>query len=95
MMMHNACLLSEDSQEKYKILMETEKTDQEAFHTAIAADKKKGISKKSPYMLGFTTQVQALMVRQFQMRLQDRFQLYTSFTLSTISTIVLYYLLLS
>ena len=89
--LENAYLLSpfarssEDSREKYKILMETEKTDQEAFRAAVAADKKKGVSKKSPYTLGFTTQVRALTVRQFQMRLQDRFQLYTSFTLSTVS----------
>ncbi|RDB29035.1 ABC transporter G family member 11 [Hypsizygus marmoreus] len=73
---NEACL------EKYKHEMEHEKADQEAFRAAVAADKKKGVSKKSPYTLGFTGQVRALTVRQFQMRLQDRFQLVTSFTLS-------------
>jgi hypothetical protein len=64
--------------------METEKSDQEAFRAAVAADKKKGVSKTSPYTLGFTGQVQALAIRQFQMRLQDRFQLITSYALSTV-----------
>lgn len=71
-----------DSREKYKLHMETEKADQEAFREAVIADKKKGVSHKSPYTLGFTGQVKALTVRQFQMRLQDRFQLFTSFTVS-------------
>ncbi|RDB26527.1 ABC transporter G family member 11 [Hypsizygus marmoreus] len=68
--------------EKYKHEMEHEKTDQEAFRAAVFADKKKGVSKKSPYTLGFSGQVKALTVRQFQMRLQDQFQLITSFVLS-------------
>jgi len=71
-----------ESLERYKVLMETEKSDQEAFRAAVAADKKRGVSKKSPYTLGFSGQVWALAVRRFRMRLQDKFQLYTSFTLS-------------
>ncbi|KAJ6623061.1 ABC-2 type transporter-domain-containing protein [Mycena sp. CBHHK59/15] len=67
----------------YKVLMQTEKEDQEAFRAAVAADKKRGVSKKSPYTLGFTGQVRALTTRQFQMKMQDKFHLYTSFTLST------------
>ncbi|KAJ3718555.1 ABC-2 type transporter-domain-containing protein [Lentinula raphanica] len=75
--------------EKYKSLMATDKADQEAFRASVAADKKKGVSKKSPYTLGFTGQVRALAVRQFQQRWQDKFQLYTSFALSTTLAIVL------
>jgi ATP-binding cassette subfamily G (WHITE) protein 2 (SNQ2) len=70
--------------EAYKKSMETDKADQEAFRAAVAADKKKGVSRKSPYTLGFWGQVKALTVRQFQLRLQDRFQLYTSFGLSLV-----------
>jgi len=73
-----------ESLEKYKVFMETEKSDQEAFRAAVAADKKRGVSKKSPYTLGFSGQVWALAVRRFQMRLQNKFQLYTSFTLSVV-----------
>ncbi|KAJ7596495.1 ABC-2 type transporter-domain-containing protein [Mycena floridula] len=77
-----------DSREKYKLLMETEKTDQEAFRAAVAADRK-GSSKKSPYTLGFLAQVRALTIRLFQQRLQDKFQLYTSFSISTILALVI------
>lgn len=69
----------------YKQYMEMEKGDQEAFRAAVAADKKRGVSKKSPYTLGFTGQVWALTKRQFQTRLQDRFQIYTSFTIAIVS----------
>ncbi|KNZ76344.1 Brefeldin A resistance protein [Termitomyces sp. J132] len=72
----------EEDLKRYKQLMEVEKTDQEAFRAAVAADKKKGVSKKSPYTLGFSGQVRALTIRQFQTRIQDRFQLYTSYSLA-------------
>lgn len=74
----------EDDLQKYKLLMETEKRDQEAFREAVLADKKRGVSKKSPYTIGFIGQVKALVIRQFQMRLQDRFQLITSYSLSIV-----------
>lgn len=75
--------------EDYKILMATEKADQEAFRHAVLADKKRGVSKKSPYTLGYTGQVTALTKRQFLLRMQDRFQLITSFSLSIILAIVI------
>lgn len=71
---------NQDDFEKYRVLMETEKADQEAFRAAVAADKKKGVSHKSPYTLGYFDQVRALTRRQFQRRMQDKFQLYTSFS---------------
>ncbi|KAI0945373.1 hypothetical protein AcW1_001611 [Taiwanofungus camphoratus] len=78
-----------DSLEKYKVKMEHDKEDQEAFRAAVEADKKRGVSKKSPYTQGFMNQVRVLVVRQFQMRLQDRFQLITSYTLFTVLALVL------
>ncbi|KAI0830812.1 ABC-2 type transporter-domain-containing protein [Trametes gibbosa] len=74
---------------KYKQKMELDKSDQETFRQAVVAEKKRGVSKKSPYTLGFTGQVRALVIRQFQMRLQDRFQLITSFTLSTALALII------
>ncbi|KAF8583992.1 hypothetical protein K439DRAFT_1617076 [Ramaria rubella] len=74
------------SYEKY---METEQRDQEEFRSAVLQDKKKGVSKKSPYTLGFRNQVFALTARQFQLRLQDRFQLITSYCMSIGLSIVL------
>ena len=70
------------SLQKYKADQAEEKRDQEAFRAAVLDDKKKGVSKKSPYTLGFWGQVKALTIRQFQTRIQDRFQLYTSFGLA-------------
>lgn len=78
-----------DSLEKYKLYMRTEKADQEAFRAAVIADKKKGVSKKSPYTLGFSGQVRALTLRQFHQKMQDKFHLYTSFSLSMILAIVI------
>ena len=72
-----------DALKKYKIHQAEEKNDQEAFRMAVLDDKKKGVSKKSPYTLGFWGQVKALTVRQFQTRIQNKFQLYTSFGLTT------------
>ncbi len=62
--------------------METERADQEAFRAAVAADKKKGVSHKSPYTLGFVGQVKVLTKRTFRLKLQDRFQLLTSYGLA-------------
>ncbi|KAF8627974.1 hypothetical protein AX14_011284, partial [Amanita brunnescens Koide BX004] len=69
--------------QKYKLSMETEKTDQQAFREAVVADKKRGVSKSSSYTVGFAGQVIALTKRQFQTRLQDRFHLYTAYMIST------------
>lgn len=69
----------------YDRYTETEKMDQEEFRNAVLQDKKKGVSKKSPYTLSYWGQIWALTRRQFRLRLQDRFQLYTSFLTSTVS----------
>lgn len=74
-----------DQLAQYKSRMETEKADQEAFRAAVAEDKKKGVSLKTPYTLGLKDQVIALTRRQFQRRLQDKFQIYTSYGIMTVS----------
>ena len=66
----------------YKKEQEEEEKDQEAFRAAVMGDKRKGAGKKSPYTVGFFGQVKALTVRQFQMRLQDRFQIVSSYLLN-------------
>ncbi|VDB90213.1 unnamed protein product [Peniophora sp. CBMAI 1063] len=85
---HFASNMNEDL-EKFKLKMETERADQEAFRQSVLEDKKRGVSKKSPYTLGYFGQVWGLTKRQFAQRLQDRFQLITSFTLSTVLALVL------
>lgn len=76
-----------DQLSKFKIRMETERADQDAFRAAVADDKKKGVSLKGPYTLGLKDQVVALTRRQFQKRLQDRFQIYSSYGFTTVSDI--------
>ena len=73
---------------EFKLCMETEKEDEEAFRGAVLADKKRGVSRKSPYTLGFTGQVKALTIRRFHVRLQNRFQLMTGFAVDTVSRFV-------
>ncbi|KAF5332541.1 hypothetical protein D9611_005143 [Ephemerocybe angulata] len=74
---------------QYKRYMTIEKGDQEAFRAAVAADKKRGVSQSSPYTLGYSGQVWSLTKRQFQTRWQDRFQIYTSFTIAMTLAFVL------
>ncbi|KAK7025463.1 ATP-binding cassette transporter snq2 [Paramarasmius palmivorus] len=67
----------------YKKYMETDRTDQENFRTAVAADKKKGRVEEEPIHSG------ALVKRQFTQKMQDKFQLYTSMCLSTALALVI------
>ncbi|KAF9003771.1 hypothetical protein BDZ89DRAFT_1080859 [Hymenopellis radicata] len=78
-----------NSLDKYNLYMTTEKADQEAFRAAVVDDKKKGVSKKSPYTLGLSGQVRSLAKREFQKKMQDKFQLFTSFTLTTMLSFVI------
>ncbi|KAK2460203.1 hypothetical protein APHAL10511_007794 [Amanita phalloides] len=75
--------------QKYKLRMETEKVDQEAFRAAVAADKRRGVSKQSSYTVGFMDQVLALTKRQFQTKIQDKFYIYTSYSVSTAMAFVI------
>jgi len=60
------------------------KDSREAFKKAVLLEKNNRAPKKGPDILGYAGQVMALARRQFQMRLQDRFQLVTSFSLSLV-----------
>ena len=48
-----------------------------------------GAKKSSPYTLGFWGQVWMLTKRQYQLRRQDKFQLWTSFSLNTVRIFLL------
>ncbi|KAF8555113.1 pleiotropic drug resistance ABC transporter [Imleria badia] len=74
---------------EFKLHMETEKKDQEAFRAAVLDDKKRGVSRKSPYTLGFVGQVKALTIRQFRVRLQNKFQLTTSLATDTTLALII------
>ena len=74
---------------RLKESFELDKSDQEAFRQSVLDDKRRSVSKKSPYTLGYIGQVKVLTRRQFQLRLQDRFSLWTSYIFSTVLAIVI------
>jgi len=80
----NLFQILENDRKSYEKYVETDKHDQAAFRAAVLNDKKKGVSQKSPYTLGFSAQIKSLVLRQLQFRMQDRFQLYTSFATSIV-----------
>jgi ATP-binding cassette subfamily G (WHITE) protein 2 (SNQ2) len=70
--------------EEYRALIAKENTRREDFVAAVQADKNRAVGKKSPYTVSFFTQVKALAIRQFQLKMQDRLDLYVSFTTTII-----------
>ncbi|GAA5926233.1 hypothetical protein JCM3775_000963 [Rhodotorula graminis] len=58
------------------------------FREAVANDKRRGVSKKSKYTASFPAQVQALVVRQFQLKAQDKVDLVVSWVTSIVVAII-------
>lgn len=69
----------EQERAAYRQQMEQDHAQQEEFRQAVMEDKRKTVGKKSPYTVGFGTQVLALTKRQLQLQAQDRFGIYTGF----------------
>ncbi|KAK4686950.1 ATP-binding cassette, subfamily G (WHITE), member 2, PDR, partial [Tremellales sp. Uapishka_1] len=66
----------------YKLEMEKESAVQVEFQEAVRDQKRKGVGHKSPYTVSFFTQVWYLMIRQLQLKSQDRFGIYTGYATS-------------
>ncbi|KAG9009142.1 hypothetical protein FRB94_012414 [Tulasnella sp. JGI-2019a] len=82
--------LMEDDRADYERTLEAQDNrDQEEFRMAVLDAKKKRVSKKNPYTLGFVGQVKALTIRQFRLQLQDRFTLYSSMTIAWGTAIII------
>ncbi|BGP44752.1 ATP-binding cassette transporter snq2 [Rhodotorula kratochvilovae] len=60
----------------------------EDFRQAVAMDKRKGVSKKSKYTASFPAQVHALVIRQFQLKAQDKVDLAVSWITSIVVAII-------
>ncbi|TFL02988.1 pleiotropic drug resistance ABC transporter [Pterulicium gracile] len=73
----------------FKQRMELDKHDQDTFRQAVLEDKKKRVSKKSPYTVSIIGQVRALTIRKFHEKLQDRFFLYSNYGLGIFLALVL------
>jgi hypothetical protein len=65
--------------DEYNERMAADPTNRNDFMAAVAEDKRKGVSAKSPYTVSFPMQVAALTKRQFQLKRQDKFGLYTGY----------------
>jgi ATP-binding cassette subfamily G (WHITE) protein 2 (SNQ2) len=58
------------------------------FREAVTVDKHKGVGKKSVYTVSFLAQVKALVIRQFQLKAQDKVDLVVSWTTSIVVAII-------
>lgn len=58
------------------------------FEEAVQESKRRGVVRKSPYTVSFYTQVKALSIRQFQLRMQDKLGLSVSFATSIIIALI-------
>lgn len=74
--------------EAYKAQCEADVTAQNDFRDAVAHDKRRGVSKKSPYTASFLSQVGALVVRQFQLKAQDRTDFIVSWTTNIVIALI-------
>lgn len=72
----------------FKAQCEADEKARNDFREAVATDKRRGVSKKSKYTASFPAQVQALVVRQFQLKAQDKVDLIVSWTTSIIVAII-------
>jgi ATP-binding cassette subfamily G (WHITE) protein 2 (SNQ2) len=70
--------------DEFKAHIEQDTAALNEFRQAVAEEKRRGAGKKSPYTASFASQVWALMVRQFQLKAQDRTDMIVSWTTSVI-----------
>lgn len=82
------CRQQNEERIAYQKEMAENSATQVEFRQAVRDSKRKGVGKKSPYTVSFYTQVQSLVIRQFQLKFQDKFQLYTSLATSTIIALI-------
>lgn len=59
--------------------MVADQSQQQDFRQAVLDSKRKGVGKKSPYVVSFGSQVLALFQRQLQLQAQDKLTIYTGF----------------
>lgn len=78
-------LAQDDRTEYQRRLRDEAKHEQDDFKQAVLDAKKKDVSTKNPYTLGFVGQVKILTARQFRLQIQDRFHLMTSYGISLVS----------
>ncbi|KAI5478639.1 ABC transporter [Pseudohyphozyma bogoriensis] len=86
----------EKEREAYYAELAAEDAARQNFISAVRDDKRKGAGKKSIYTTSFFTQVKALTIRQFQIKMQDRLGLIVSFLTGIVVALItgsLFYML--
>ncbi|BGP56642.1 ATP-binding cassette transporter snq2 [Rhodotorula sphaerocarpa] len=74
--------------EAFKAERAADDTAANDFRDAVAADKRRGVGKNSPYTASFPSQVAALVVRQFQLKAQDRTDFIVSWTTCIVISLI-------
>ncbi|SCV67921.1 BQ2448_42 [Microbotryum intermedium] len=74
--------------EEFNHEVERAKARLEDFRQAVLTDKHRGVRKTSPYTVSLVSQVRALVVRQFELKLQNRLDLCVSFSTTIIIAII-------
>ncbi|SCZ91281.1 BZ3500_MvSof-1268-A1-R1_Chr1-2g01305 [Microbotryum saponariae] len=74
--------------EAFNYEVEQEKARLDDFRQAVLTDKHRGVRKTSPYTVSLLSQVRALAVRQFELKLQNRLDLGVSFSTTIIIAII-------
>ncbi|MBW0499304.1 hypothetical protein O181_039019, partial [Austropuccinia psidii MF-1] len=75
--------------EQYRAYVATENRDREEFFNAVKRDKNLGASKKSPHTASFFSQLISLVIRDIQLKLQDRLGLIFSWSTSIAVSIII------
>ncbi|GAC94574.1 drug exporter [Pseudozyma hubeiensis SY62] len=70
--------------QEYDAQIEADRSAEQEFRQAVLEDKHKGVRPKSIYTVSFARQVQALTVRQMEMILGNRFDIFVSFATTII-----------
>ncbi|GAA5847541.1 hypothetical protein JCM3766R1_000227 [Sporobolomyces carnicolor] len=72
----------------YKAQCQADEAHRREFREAVATGKRKGVGKKSVYTASFPAQLSALIIRQFQLRSQDRVDFVVSYTTSIVVALI-------
>ncbi|GAA5923733.1 uncharacterized protein JCM15063_003745 [Sporobolomyces koalae] len=72
----------------FKAQSEADDARRREFEEAVVSGKRKGVGKKSVYTASFPAQLSALVIRQFQLRAQDRVDFVVSWTTSIVVALI-------
>lgn len=84
----DVCQRMQAEMKVYRTHVESEKREREEFYDAVRDDRHRGAPKRSPHMVSLLTQLRALIIREIQLKLQDRMGLMFSWGTTLLLSIV-------